>query len=85
MFRFTIRELLLLTALVATSIAWSSDRAVAEAARQTTRQHAERLRESLAAAKGINGMLRFAIEHPGEAQCWQVPQPDWELASKPIP
>jgi hypothetical protein len=85
MFRFTIRELLLLTALVGTIISWHTDSIASDRARRTTRLHAERLRDSLSAAKGINGMLLRAIEHPREPQCWQVPHPNWELASQPIP
>jgi len=85
MFRFSIRELLLLTALVGTVIAWRIDSMASDLARRTTRMHAERLRDSLSAARGINGMLLHAIEHSREPQCWQVSHPNWELASQPIP
>jgi hypothetical protein len=85
MFRFTIRELLLLTALVGAVIGWRTDVWARDLSHRATRSHAERLRESLADAKGINGMLLRAIEHPNEPQCWQVSYPNWALVSQPIP
>jgi hypothetical protein len=85
MFRVSIRELLLFTGLVGAIIGWRVDVRARELSRELTRSHANRLRESLEAAKGINGMLIRSIEHPNEPQCWQVPHPDWHLVSKPIP
>jgi hypothetical protein len=85
MFRFTIRDALLLTALAAVIVAWHVDARARDLSRQATRAHAERLRESLDYARGINAMLRQAIDEPNKSQCWQVQYPDWDLITQPIP
>lgn len=85
MLRFSIRELLLLTALAATWTAWRLDNARRELSQKYTRAHAAKLRDSLEAAKGIEGMLIWSIQNPEKGQCWQVPHPDWNLISQPIP
>lgn len=89
MFRFTIRDLLWLMVVSAVGAAWCSDRRHydirAEARHNLTREHAERLRSSLEAAEGVNGMLVWAVANPGKPQCWQVPHPEWKLVKQPIP
>ena len=89
MFRIAIRDLLWLMVVSGVGAAWCSDRRQydirAETRHRITREHAERLRSSLEAAKGINSMLEFALTNPGKPQCWQVPYPEWELVRQPIP
>jgi hypothetical protein len=85
MLQFAIRDVLWLIALAAVGSAWYADHKTFDERRAATRRHAEKLRSSLDAAKGINGMLHYAIAHPDQGQCWQVPYPNWELINKPIP
>ena len=85
MFRFLLRDLFWLIALVAVALAWHADHRAFAGQRAATRAHAEKLRSSLDAADGINRMLRYSMEHPNEALCWQVPQPDLNLIKQTIP
>ena len=89
MFRFSIRELMLLTALVAISMAWfveSRGAEVAEWRSQRVRGHAERLRESLDLAEWECRRMADWIEYGQmEAICGNTPRPQWDLAKQAIP
>jgi hypothetical protein len=87
MFRFTLRELLLITAIAATSIAWRVENRAADLAKSTlmrTRTHAERLRESLALAEGECNRLVHWITNGPKPDCPTRPHPEWELVNEPV-
>ena len=97
MFRFTIRDVLWLTVVVALGVAWWVDcRCVerrSDARAITIRFHAEALRTALVAARERE-MLRDSMtsysrplnSKSGRAQ-WEMvgPTVEWEMADKPIP
>jgi hypothetical protein len=86
MFRFSIRELMFLTALVGVCLAWRSDSAARAEAHHTTREHAERLRNSLELAEDDVDMLaEFIRTGRPRVVCGNDPRPEWELARQPIP
>lgn len=85
MFQFTIRELLVLTALVAVGVAWRSESIARDRAHRETRRHAEQLRESLDLAKGELEAIAWAAKNPNAGMCWQFPRANWALIDQPIP
>lgn len=92
MFRFSMRELFLLMALAGSCLAWRTDsdaRAQAQEARRAevvTRQHAERLRESLRLARDEYESLLDAYWHgPRVVRCAYRVYPEWDLTDQPIP
>lgn len=88
MLRFTLREILLLTAFVATVIAWRQESWAHDRSRQRTRSHAERLRVSLGLAKSeCDQLTRWIIEGRPRETCGSTyfEGPEWALAQQPIP
>ena len=86
MFRFTIRDVLWLTALVAMGVAWWLDHASLGASRVAIRDHAIKLRTSFSNVKKTHVISHRGAEliEPG----WRneiLEMPDWQLAEKPIP
>ena len=86
MFRLSIRELLLLMALLAVWLGWRIDRRSGERDHKVTREHAERLRETLRDAKEEHDYLVGVIENPDGRHCaTQRRFADWTFSDKPIP
>jgi len=86
MFRFSIRELLILTALVGVCIAWRTDSTARAHAHGATREHAERLRNSLGLAKrDYDTLVEYVKTGKPRIGCGTVPRPEWELAKQRIP
>ena len=86
MFRFTIRDVLWLTALVAMGVAWWLDRESLDASRVAIRDHAIKLRTSFSNVRKtyvLSHRGAFVIE-PGQ-KIEVLEMPNWELAEKPIP
>jgi hypothetical protein len=75
-FCFTIRDVLWLMVVVAMALGWFSS----ESARQKTRMHAERLRDSLRFAKD----QYEAAREPGEFFLFRGRTAEWELIDQPI-
>ena len=72
MLRFSLRELLLGTTLVAASAAWMIDSSAEASTLRVTRNYAEQLRKELACAKGVCQ----AYKHPEQVTCWQFDHPE---------
>ena len=88
MFRFTIRDVLWLTALVAMGVAWRLDRTSLDASRVATRDHAIKLQTSLANDKKNQERERLFWDTPAVKRTYTkaFPEPvDWQLAEQPIP
>jgi hypothetical protein len=89
MFRFTIRDVLWLMALVAMGVGWwSSNRAVI-ARKEVTASHAVALRGQLKLAKTYSKTLEWAFQkrnsgHTGTLTFGLV-EPDWSWIDKSIP
>jgi hypothetical protein len=89
MFRFTIRDVLLLTAIVALAVGWWVDHRHCNHRRQLTLAHAERLRDALVKARRAYFIARdnyyLVMEEQGSTY-HPLPQgPDWSIADEPIP
>jgi hypothetical protein len=78
MFRFTIRDVLWLMVVVGMGCGWWAT----ESARRTTREHAERLRQSLSVAKGRYDGPVDAWENDSAGAGRKV---EWELADQLVP
>jgi hypothetical protein len=93
MFRFSIRELLILTAAVgvcvawqAESFAWRTESAARSQAHSKTREHAERLRESLRLAeRDCDMLIEYIKTGKPRVVCGNEPQKRWELVKQNIP
>jgi hypothetical protein len=83
MFHFTIRELVLLTLVVAMGFAWWRDHRQNESRRATTHALAKRLRDNLALAKekvdGMEFKLSFILHEKSS-----FIEPDWSLIDAPL-
>jgi hypothetical protein len=86
MFRFTIRDVLWLTALVAMAVGWWAYSRRAAAHQAATVAHAESLRTQLKIARGYVHLVRSEGRGPiyGDIPISANP-PDWKWIEKPIP
>ena len=91
MFRFTIRDVLWLTVVVALAVGWWVEHNRGDARRRTIVAQAERLRDALAQARQA-----FRVVHDNFDQAMKLnfqqgsfvygipSEPDWSLADQPI-
>ena len=89
MFRFTTRELLLLTVIVALALGWGVSGANWDRRMRLTKRHAEALRVALENADHNHVAIREAILSDNPAE-WSLLEDDlapvdWELATREIP
>ena len=90
MFRFSIRDLLWVTLVVAVAVGWFCHYRVTDANRQAVIQHAEKLKETLGFAKRHCENLEQDVEffksargsYMGPKKYYKV---DWAVLDEPIP
>jgi hypothetical protein len=82
MFRFTIRELVLLTLVVAIGVAWWIDHSHAANCREAVIAHADRIRTVLIDAR--NAYEACAQEFFQGRRSFLPQQPDWAIADKSL-
>jgi hypothetical protein len=86
MIRFTVREILLLTALVGSCVAWRLESHSLKRAQRVTRAHAEQLREALSIGKSqFDEALNPPFNNDILACGTFKPRADWKLAKHPTP
>lgn len=87
MFRFSIRELMLLTLVVALGLGWWLHYRRVDAHRQAIIQHAERLRNALVVARKSNLELEDQVERvwSGGSGLFVNIAPDWSVLNEKVP
>jgi hypothetical protein len=88
MFRFTIRDVLLVTALLAALVAWWIDHRVMRAKNEAIVAQSERLRWTLMEAHYAHKMARQdlydALKHVRGNYSWYDTEPNWGVYNEPI-
>ena len=90
MFRFTIRDVLWLTVVVALGVGWWVSHRTARAQRYTVIAHAERLQDALWKAKRAyvecKECLDLSMQIPNYGKVFALTkEPEWAILDEPIP
>jgi hypothetical protein len=84
-FRFTIRELVLVTAIVALAFGWGIDHWAAKSRGIALAKHSQRLHDQLGRAKGeVDQMSEFFFQNFQGSMTVMLPA-DWRILDEPIP